>query len=55
MTEIEAEDFIRKVENGLKEAQYNMLKEKALHDDYVIISSHAGEVQRIPAKSLIVD
>lgn len=53
MTEQEIEDFIRKVEEGLQEAQYNMLKGKALHDDYVVISNRPGNIMNVPAKELL--
>lgn len=53
MTEIEFEDFIRKVEEGLREAQYNMLKEKALHNQCVVIADDKHCVIHVPAKELL--
>lgn len=53
MTEIEFEDFIRKVEEGLREAQYNMLKEKALHNQCVVIADNKHCVIHVPAKELL--
>lgn len=53
MTEQEIEDFIHKVEEGLQEAQYNMLKEKALHNQNVVITDGKHSVIHVPAKELL--
>lgn len=53
MTEQEIEDFLHKVETGLAEAQHNMLVEKALHNQYLIITDKVGNVVRVPAKQLL--
>lgn len=53
MTEQEIEDFLNKVETGLAEAQHNMLVEKALHNQYLIITDKVGNVVRVPAKQLL--
>lgn len=53
MTEQEIEDFLNKVETGLAEAQHNMLVEKALHNQYLIITDKKGKVVRVPAKQLL--
>lgn len=53
MTEQEIEDFLNKVETGLAEAQHNMLVEKALHNQYLIITDKKGKVVRVPAKELL--
>lgn len=53
MTEQEIEDFLNKVETGLAEAQHNMLVEKALHNQYVVIADNEGNIRHIPAKQLL--
>lgn len=53
MSEIEIADFISKVENGLTEAQHNMLVEKALHNQNVVISDGDGGVVYVSAKQLL--
>lgn len=55
MSDVEIEDFLDKVENGLAEAQHNMLVEKALHGRSVVISDKKGNVVHIPAKQLLED
>lgn len=53
MSEREIEDFISKVDAGLAEAQHNMLVEKALHNQCVVIADEQGNVLHIPAKDLL--
>ena len=53
MSELEIEEFLNKVDAGLAEAQHNMLVEKALHDQPVIISDGNGHVVEASAKSLL--
>lgn len=53
MSEQEIEDFLNKVEEGLAEAQHNMLVEKALHNQSVVISDGNGHVVTVPAKTLL--
>ncbi len=53
MSELEIEDFLNKVEEGLAEAQHNMLVEKMLHDQPVVISDGKGRVVTVSAKSLL--
>ncbi len=55
MSDFEIEDFLNKVENGLKEAQYNMLVEKALYNQPVIVSGKDGYVQELEAKRLLAE
>lgn len=53
MTEEEAEEFNRKVDEALRVAQYNMLKEKAMRGLNVVISDGNGGVVEVPAKDLL--
>lgn len=53
MGEVEIEIFLKKVEQGLEEAQENMLAEKALHNSYVAISDGNGGVRNVAAKELL--
>ena len=53
MTEQEIEDFLNKVETGLAEAQHNMLVEKALHNQCVVIADNDGKISHVPAKKLL--
>lgn len=55
MSEREIEDFINKVDAGLAEAQHNMLVEKALHNQNVVIADEQGNVLHIPAKQLLAE
>lgn len=53
MSEKEVEDFLQTVEKGLLESQQIMLKEKALHDQCVVVADGHGGVVRIPAKEVL--
>lgn len=53
MTKKEIEDFLQKVEGGLFLAHEEMLKEKALHNQFVVIADDKGEIVRIPAKEVL--
>lgn len=53
MSENEIEIFLNKIDAGLAEAQHNMLVEKALHDQPVVISDGNGHVIETSAKSLL--
>jgi hypothetical protein len=53
MSEHEIEDFLQKVESGLAEAQHNMLVEKALHNQSLVVTDGKGGVVEIPAKDLL--
>lgn len=53
MSEKEVEEFLQTVEKGLLESQQIMLKEKALHDQCVVVSDGHGGVLHIPAKEVL--
>lgn len=53
MTQEETEEFNRKVDEALRVAQYNMLKEKAMRGLNVVISDGNGGVIEVPAKDLL--
>lgn len=53
MNEYDIEDFLKKVDAGLAEAQHNMLVEKALHNQSVVISDGNRHVMEVPARQLL--
>ena len=55
MSEYDIEEFLHKVDVGLAEAQHNMLVEKALHNQPVVISDGDNHVLEIPAKQLLTN
>lgn len=55
MSEREAEAFIAKLDEGLKEAERVMLEEKALHDEDVIVADKDGNIKSIPAKQILAE
>lgn len=55
MDEYGIEDFLTRVDAGLAEAQHNMLVEKALHNQCVVLADEQGKVQYVPAKELLVE
>ncbi len=55
MSEKEIKDFLDKVDIGIREAQHNMLVEKALRNESVFISDGNGGVLCVSAKQLLAD
>ncbi len=53
MSEEEMREFREKVSEGIDRARYNLIREKALHDDIIIESDDNGGVKRIPARQLL--
>lgn len=53
MNEAEAERFIQTVEQGLRESHIKMLKEKALHNQTVVIADKQGNIVKVPASELL--
>ena len=53
MTKKEIEDFLTKVEGGLFMAHQEMLREKALHNQCVVLSEEKGKIIRVPAKEVL--
>lgn len=53
MTELEIEDFLNKVEEGLAEAHHEMLIEKKLRNQPVVISDGDGHILEVSAQSLL--
>lgn len=47
------EDFRERVNFGLELSYRRMLREKALHDEDVILSNDQNEIIRIPAKQIL--
>lgn len=52
MSEAEIKELIDKLNAGLLEAQKQMLKEKALHDQDIVVADAEGGVLHIPAKQV---
>lgn len=50
MSEQEIKEFEEKLTAGLRLAEERMLKEKALHDESVVVQTMDGTIQCIPAK-----
>lgn len=55
MSNKEIEDFVKTVDEGLKEAERVMLEEKALHDEDVIVADKDGNIISIPAKKVLAE
>ncbi len=55
MSDKEIKEFIEKLDAGLKLAEKQMLQEKALHNETVVVYSEGGEIQYIPAKQIIAE
>lgn len=55
MSDKEIKEFIEKLDAGLKLAEKQMLQEKALHDETVVVYSEEGGIQHIPAKQIIAE
>lgn len=53
MSELEIEEFLKKVEDGIAEAQHNMLVEKALHDSSLVVTDGHGGIKEVSAKELL--
>lgn len=53
MSERDIENFLSRVDAGLAEAQHNMLVEKALRNQSVVIADEQGKVQYVLAKELL--
>lgn len=54
MSEREIEDFLEKVEQGLLESQQIMLREKALHNQDVVIMNDMGDIVHVSAKEVLL-
>lgn len=53
MSEQEIEEFLARLEEGLLESQKIMLKEKALHDESVVVMDDDDKIVSIPAKEVL--
>ena len=53
MTEREIMEFQDKIDRGLRLAEERMLREKALHDECVVVQTMDGVIRRIPAKQVL--
>lgn len=53
MSEQEVEEFLETVEKGLLESQQAMLREKALHDQCVVVADGHGGILRMSAREVL--
>lgn len=53
MSNIELNDFLQKIENGLQESRKQLLNEYALHNDSLVVGDSSGNVLDIPAKDIL--
>ncbi|MBQ9200856.1 MAG: ribosome recycling factor [Bacteroidales bacterium] len=53
MSNKEVHEFSNMLRQGLEIAERNMLEEKALHDEDIIVSPDGETFQRIPARQII--
>lgn len=53
MSNKEIESYIKKLDEGLAEAEKQMLKEKAARNETVVVSDVDGNISRIQAKDII--
>lgn len=53
MSEQEIKEFVAKLNEGLLEAHKKMLKEKALHDQDIVVDDGNGGILHIPAKQVL--
>ncbi|MBE6319116.1 MAG: hypothetical protein E7081_09125 [Bacteroidales bacterium] len=55
MSDKEINEFVDKLDAGLKLAEERMLQEKSLHGENVVIYTEDKGIQHIPASQLIMD
>ena len=55
MSDKEVEDFIEKIDAGLKLAEKRMLQEKALRNENVVVYTEKKGIQHIPARQIIAE
>ncbi len=53
MSEIEVEEYLRKIDEGLKESRKKLLHEYALRDDSLVVGDTEGNVLHVPAKEIL--
>ena len=50
MTDEDINELSEKIHHGLRLAEYRILKEKALHDEDIVVCDKANNIVYIPAK-----
>ncbi|MBQ4432695.1 MAG: hypothetical protein IJP65_01860 [Bacteroidales bacterium] len=55
MSEKELQEFQDKLDKGLLLAEKQMLEEKALHGQSVVVMNDEGKIDHIPASQVIAD
>lgn len=53
MNEIEVEEYLRKIDEGLKETTKKLLHDYALHNDSLVVGDTEGNVLHVPAKEIL--
>lgn len=53
MTDEDINELSEKIHHGLRLAEYRMLKEKALHDEDIVVCDKANNIVYIPAKAAL--
>lgn len=51
----EIESFLKKLDEGLKSAERQLLEEKALHSELVVMRNENGQPVNIPAKDPLAE
>lgn len=53
MNDEELEEYLSKIQDGLKESRKLLLQEYALHDDSIVVGDDQGNVHDIPAREVL--
>lgn len=53
MNELEINEYLQKIEIGLRESRQQMLEEYALRNDSIVVSDGNGGTMEVPAKELL--
>lgn len=55
MSNNEIENYIATLDKGLEEAERKMLKNKASHNESVVIADKNGTIRDVPAKEILAE
>lgn len=55
MSNNEIENYIATLDKGLEEAEREMLKNKASHNESVVIADKNGTIRDVPAKEILAE
>ncbi len=53
MGKTEVEEYLRRIDEGLKESRKELLRDYALHDDSLVVGDTEGNVLHVPAKKIL--